>query len=189
MRQDRGVADASVRPAVVNDAPAVGIVQSASWRSAYADILAPEVLAQLEPLAFSRAWRASLSAPPSRDHRLLVACAGPQVVGFLALGPSPDPDAEPHWREVLAGGVHPDARGAGHGSRLLQAAADTARERGGTALTTWVPDPDEATAAFLVAAGFAPDGAHRERVTSPDGGTTPERRFVTTIIEPVAEGA
>ena len=36
---------------------------------------------------------------------------------------------------------------------------------------------------------LAPDGAHRERVTSPDGGTTPERRFVTTIGAPGAEGA
>ena len=165
-------ADASVREAGVNDAPAVGHVQAAVWQQAYAGLLPPEVLAACEPRAFATGWRASLAAPPPGLHRLLVACAGQQVVGMLALGPSQDPDGEPLTGQVSVLGVHPEARRQGHGSRLLNAAVDVLREAGADELTVWVPATDEHTRAFLVSAGFQPDGAYRDRVVSPDGEMT-----------------
>ncbi|XGX77521.1 Mycothiol acetyltransferase [Terrabacter sp. BE26] len=170
------MADASVRVARVSDAPAVGLVQSVIWREAYAGVLAEEVLAQLEPRAFASAWRSSLGDAPSGDHLLLVACAGEQVVGFAAVGPSPDPDGE-KASELLVLGVHPDARRQGHGSRLLNAVVDTARGRGADELTAWVLADDEHTQGFLAAAGLGVDGAQRERVVSEDGRTAREVRM------------
>lgn len=159
------VADASVRLARVSDAPAVGQVQAAVWTQAYAAVLAPEIVATFEPHAFARAWRTSLEVPPSAAHRLLVACAGEQVVGFAALGPSGDPDAtEGGDGELLVLAVHPDARRHGHGSRLLNAVVDTARGCGLASLRAWLPQDDAVTRGFLVAAGFAGDGAFRDRV-------------------------
>lgn len=175
------VADASVRIARPNDVAAVGVVQSTVWRDAYAAVLASEVLDQFEPRAFTAAWRHSLAAPPTPDHLLLVACAGEQIVGFAAVGPSDDPDAEPTVAELLVIGVHPDARRQGHGSRLLNAVVDTARGRGRNTVNAWVLATDEHTRAFLRAAGFEPDGAHRTRIVSEDGATAAEVRLTASV--------
>ena len=158
------VADASVRLARVSDAPAVGFVQAVLWTEVYAGLLPSEVTAQFQPQAFARVWRASLESPPSAAHRLLVACAGEQVIGFGAVGPSGDPGTQDGDGEILVLGIHPEARGVGHGSRLLNAAVDTARGAGFRALSAWLPHDAEATRAFLQASGFAPDGAFRDRV-------------------------
>lgn len=180
---DRGpVADASVRVARPSDAPAVGLVQSVVWQQAYAGVLPAEVVARFEPRAFASAWRQSLGEAPSPDHLLLVACAGEQVVGFAAVGPSPDPDGD-GASELLTLGVHPDARRQGHGSRLLNAAVDTARGRGADALTAWVLADDAPTQGFLAAAGLEADGAQRERVVSEDGRTAREVRMSAGVTE------
>lgn len=175
------VADASVRLARESDAPAVGLVQATVWREAYAAVLPDEVLATFEPPAFAKAWRTSLANPPQGVHRLLAACAGEQVVGFAAIGPSQDPDASPETGELTAIGVHPQARRAGHGSRLLNAAVDTLRGAGAETLHAWVLATDEQTRAFFSQAGLSPDGAFRDRVVAPDGRTAREVRLVADI--------
>ena len=174
-------ADASVRLARGTHAPAVGMVQAAVWRDAYAGVLPAQVLDTFEPTAFANAWRRSLGKPPEGVYRLLAACAGDQVVGFASIGPSQDPDASPETGELSAIGVHPGARRSGHGSRLLNAAVDTLRGAGAEAVHTWVLAGDEATRAFLVQAGLTPDGAFRDRVVSPDGQTAREVRLVAHL--------
>ncbi|GAA1874867.1 GNAT family N-acetyltransferase [Lapillicoccus jejuensis] len=161
------VADASVRLARPADAPAVGVVQAAVWVQTYGALLPPEALGDLQPPAFARVWRESLEHPPSARHRLLVACAGEQVVGMAAVGPGEDPDAGSDDAELLVLGVHPGAREQGHGSRLVNAAVDTARGAGATVLRAWIPDPAVAVRRFLTAAGLEPDGAFRDRVIGP----------------------
>lgn len=180
------LADASVRTARESDAPAVGLVQATVFRDAYAGVLPAEVVEGFEPQAFASAWRRSLGAPPAGVYRLLVACAGEQVVGFASIGPSQDPDASPETGELSVLGVHPQARRSGHGSRLLNAAVDTLRGAGAEALSTWVLATDEETRAFLAAAGLHPDGAYRDRVVSPDGATAREVRLVADITAPAA---
>ena len=123
-----------MRVARPSDAPAVGFVQAVLWRDAYARLLPPQAVESFQPAAFANAWRASLEKPPSAAYRLLVACAGEQVVGFAAVGPSTDPDAQESDGELLVLGVHPEARRVGHGSRLVNAAVDTARGAGFTTL-------------------------------------------------------
>lgn len=183
------LADASVRPARTSDAPAVGVVQSAVWREAYARVLPQEVLATFEPQAFASAWRRSLDAPPAGTYRLLVACAGAQVVGFASVGPTQDPDAGPDVGELTAIGVHPEARRAGHGSRLLNAAVDTLRGAGAAGIHGWVLADDEATRQFLGEAGLVPDGAFRDRVVAPDGATAREVRLVARFDEAPADAS
>jgi ribosomal protein S18 acetylase RimI-like enzyme len=112
---------------------------------------------------------------------LLVGCAGEQVVGFTAVGPSPDPDASDTSGEVLALGVHPDARRSGHGSRLLNAAVDTLRGKGFHSMSVWLLARDEDTRAFLTTAGLSPDGAYRDRVIDVDGALAREVRLSADI--------
>ena len=175
------VADASARIARPSDAPAVGLVQAAVWRAAYTDVLPQEVVDQFDGPRFARVWRDSLSTPPSPRHVLLVGCAGEQVVGFAAVGPSADADATESSGEVLALGVHPDARRGGHGSRLLNAAVDTLRGNGFNTVSTWILVTDEATRAFLTAAGLSPDSAFRDRVIDVEGTVAREVRLTADV--------
>ncbi|MEP7194099.1 MAG: GNAT family N-acetyltransferase [Actinomycetota bacterium] len=175
------VADASARVARPNDASAVGLVQAAVWRAAYGTVLSQEVVDQFDAASFARVWRDSLKTPPSPRHMLLVGCAGQQVVGFAAVGPSVDPDATETSGEVLALGVHPDARRSGHGSRLLNAAVDTLRGQGFDSMSVWLLAGDENTRAFLTAAGLSPDGAYRDRVVGPDGALAREVRLTADL--------
>lgn len=182
--QDAGpLADASVRRARANDAPAVGLVQATVFREAYAGRVPDDVVARFEPDAFARSWRESLAAPPSGIHRLLVACAGDQVVGLCAIGPSQDPDAGGAIGEVTVLGVHPGARRQGHGSRLLNAGVDLLREAGAESVTLWLLAHDEGTRGFVAASGFTPDGAYRDRVVSPDGSTLREVRLSASLLD------
>ncbi len=147
------------------------------------DVVDPELIEMFQGPAFAAVWQRSLENPPDERHVLLVAldesaASTPpgdtgssydgRVVGFAALGPSPDPDADDVTAELLVMGVHPGHRRRGHGSRLLNAAAETARELSFDWLTTWLLGRAEDDRAFLATAGFAPDRARRERVVGVD---------------------
>lgn len=175
------VADASARVARLNDASAVGLVQAAVWRAAYGQVLPQDVVDRFDAASFGRAWRDSLKNPPSPRHVLLVGCAGEQVVGFAAVGPSADPDTTETSGELLAFGVHPDARRSGHGSRLLNAAVDTLRGKGFSSMSCWILAGDEATRAFLTASGLSPDSAYRDRVVNHDGTLAREVRLIADL--------
>lgn len=175
------VADASARIARPNDTAAVGLVQAAVWRAAYGGVLPQEVVDEFDPASFARVWRDSLRTPPTPRHVLLVGCAGDQVVGFVAVGPSIDPDADEASGEVLALAVHPDARRSGHGSRLLNAAVDTLRGNGFSSMSIWLLARDETFRAFLRAAGLSPDSAYRDRVIDPDGTLVREVRLTADL--------
>lgn len=182
------VAEARVRAAEPSDAAAVGQVQAASWREAYAGLLAPDALARFDPDEMARAWRRSLEAPPTLRHHLLVACAGSKVVGFAAVGPCADPDQDERVTELLVLGVHPEARAAGHGSRLLQAAVDTARTAGSGTLVVWVPRDHEPTRAFFQRAGMVPDSAWRDRGVDEAGHTLREVRLAASLADSSTPG-
>ena len=182
-------ADASVRTAATADAEVVGRVQAHVWQEAYDGVVPPQVHAAFAPEAFAASWRESLAAPPEGVHRLLVACAGEEVVGFAAIGPSQDPDTGQVTGEVTALGVDPRSRRQGHGSRLLNAAVDMLREAGAESVTAWCLVEHEDLRAFLTGAGMQPDGAYRDRVVSPEGGTAREVRVVAVLAAGDSVGA
>lgn len=177
------LADASVRPARPSDAPAIGLVQSVVWQQTYAGVLDPDIVALFEPGQLTPIWRQALADSPSPAHTVMVACAGDQVVGFSALGPATDADSglPAESGEVTELCVHPDARLQGHGSRLLNASADTLRAGRFAALACWVRAHDEGTRAFLATGGLEPDGAWRERVVGPAGQTLGEVRVLAAL--------
>lgn len=176
------LADASVRHGRPTDAPAVGLVQATVWTDRYAARLPQEVLDAFTGPAFTAVWRRSLSdgdaqasSPGGASHRLLVACAGEQVVGFASSA------TDQGATEVLDLGVHPDARRAGHGSRLLNAVADTARSVGSGHVFAWIPADDDLAREFAQQAGLEPDGAWRDSVVGPQGQTIRQVRLVAAL--------
>jgi GNAT superfamily N-acetyltransferase len=177
-------ADASVRDATSADAPGIGQVQAEAWQSAYAGLLPPETLAALEPDALAEVWRDAIVRPPTGAHRVLVALAGGTIVGFVAIGPT-EPEAA-NVGEVLALVVAPDAQGAGHGSRLINAAADRLRQVGMDQVVVWVLGDDDVRRSFLAGAGLAPDGTHRTLEVDGADGTAALRevRLVASLEVP-----
>ena len=164
------VADVSVRIGWTEDAAAIGAVQVAAWRQAYAGLLPADVLTELDPAAFADRWRESMARPADARQRVLVALERAGVAGFAATAPADDPDADPvAVGEIAELAVHPDATKRGHGSRLLQACVDTLRGDRFRTGVFWLASTDDACRAFLTAAGWAPDGAHRELDLYGDG--------------------
>ncbi|MGH1564831.1 N-acetyltransferase family protein [Mumia sp. DW29H23] len=156
-------ADTSVRVAWSADADAIATLQATAWRERYADLLPPELIAQIVPELFAAKWTASLERPGDARNRVLVALEHSTVRGFAVTGPSADDDADPVADgEVSELTVSREHRRAGHGSRLLQAAADTLRADRFTRATMWLDARDDALRQFVQSTGWAPDGAHRE---------------------------
>lgn len=159
------MADASVRVAGPDDAGSIADVQAAAWRSTYASLLPADVLADLGSPAAQEQWRQAVAAPPSPRHRVLVALAGADVVGFTAFGPSEDTDLVAEVdAEITALSVLPGRSREGHGSRLVNATVDHLRGDGFLYVRVWLGlpgGPDDALHRFLAGAGWAEDGARR----------------------------
>lgn len=143
--------------------------QAAAWTQAFARTLPPSVLDALRGPAAIEQWRRAVAEPPTRRHRLLVAEAGGDVVGFAAIGPAGDPDLDDQTdAELLAIGVLPDRSGEGHGSRLVNAGVDHLRSDGFATAYVWLTGTD-ALRQFLESAGWADDGARRTLDLHGDG--------------------
>lgn len=175
-------ADVSVRVGWPADAPGIAAVQLRTWQQRYDDELAA-LLAErgIGPDALTESWRASLSRPPEARHRALVALTHDVVVGFALTVPASDPDADPAVDgEIVEFTIDPDKTRAGHGSRLLQACADTLEADRFTRAVCWVSTTDDALRAFLTSAGWAPDGASRE-LADESGRTIKQLRLHTSL--------
>lgn len=183
-------AETSVRPATAADAGALGRVQAASWAADYARLLPSEVLTRWSPDRLADQWRAALEGPGRAAH-VLVAQAAERVVGVAAAGPASDPDCEPaRDAEVHLLLVDPAERGAGHGSRLLNATADVLGAAGFGRLLSWLAEADGPGIAFLAAAGWRPDGARRTLDLHGDGAVLVEQaRWHAAIGTPPEEPA
>jgi ribosomal protein S18 acetylase RimI-like enzyme len=165
-------ADVSVRTAWAADAPAIARIQVHAWRQGYAGVLPGDALAALDVDAFAGQWSEAITRPADARNRVLVALDRATVVGFALTAAADDPDAEPGTDgQVAELAVDPGHRGAGHGSRLVQACADTLRADRFSRATIWVTSTDDALRRFLTEAGWAPDGAHRELDLTGDGHT------------------
>ncbi len=177
-----------VRPARAGDADALARVQVASWRADFAGIVPPGLLAELTgeeaEQVWGERWREAITNPPTSRHHVLAAVEGTPpraVVGLVSAGPATDADRWPGTdAELYELRIEPERTGQGHGSRLLQAAADTLVQDGFHTVSTWVLEADEALRVFLESSGWAADGARAEL----DVGTSvPAVRLHTAISE------
>ena len=183
----------SVRAATADDVPEIVRIQLATWRTAYAGLLPPTVLAAATPQRATAEWQAAVVGPPSPRHRVLVAREQEWTVGFAAFGPSGEDDG-PGTGIVHALLVEPRWGRRGHGSRLLAATVDHLRVDGMTGAVAWLLDGDSASAGFYESAGWARDGTVRTltgdpgqtREPGPTGGTgatVREARYHASLAE------
>lgn len=140
-------------------------VQLKTWRTGYPWLALPD----LSEDDVAAAWSAAMAAPPTPHHLVMVALEGTQVVGFAASGPAEEDDAA-GATELTALVVEPRWGRRGHGSRLLAACVDTWRPNDVATAVTWLWVRDDVTSAFLLSAGWEPDGTGRalETPTGPE---------------------
>lgn len=156
------MADVSVRPARTSDAAAIARIQLAVWRFAFVQLLPSQVLSmspdEIEPL-----WHRSISAAPSPRHQVYVATEGDTTVGFAACSPADEDEPSAEATSLVLGPILVEPRWGrrGHGSRLLAAVADTAREEGTSQLLCWLAEADAVSRSFLTSAGWQLDGYAR----------------------------
>ncbi|MGY3450716.1 N-acetyltransferase family protein [Bradyrhizobium sp. USDA 4353] len=138
--------DFLIRPAHEQDAPAIAALHAASWRDAYADILAPEFLGGAIEADRLNVWTQRLSAPAA-DQLVTVACDpdGP-LRGFVCCYR----DADPVWGSLVDNlHVRSDTRGSGLGERLLRGAARRLATSGASpGLHLWVFEANTAGLRF-----------------------------------------
>ena len=183
MTTQRPSADVSVRVAWADDAQAIAEVQVTAWRAAYAGLLPAAELDALEAARLAAGWHASLVQPRDARNRVLVALDRNRIVGFAVLSPAADPDCDPVADGELADlTVLPAERGRGHGSRLQQAAVETLAADRFTRAVTWVATGQDDLRAWLAAAGWAPDGAHRALDLYGDGAVTVKQVRLHTAL-------
>lgn len=153
----------SVRLALPVEAAQIATIQRRVWNQQLPAEVAGSVLGGVDLDEMTRSWHTAIVRPPLAQFRVLVAVTDDRVVGFAALGPSDDPDAEPGQDGIVAEfAIDPAAQRAGHGSRLLNACMDTLRTDGFGRATWWLRSTDDALRRFLVESGWAPDGGHQE---------------------------
>jgi ribosomal protein S18 acetylase RimI-like enzyme len=176
-------ADVSCRVAWADDAEAIAGVQVRAWRTSYDGLLPADLLASLDRDAIAAGWRTSLVQPAVARERVLVALERNTVTGFAFTSPATDPDADPSTEGEIADlTVDPERRRQGHASRLMQACVDTLVADGFGTAVTWVNTGDDDLRGFLVEAGWAPDGAHRELDLRGDGEVTVKQVRLHTAI-------
>ncbi|BFU46890.1 N-acetyltransferase family protein [Krasilnikovia sp. MM14-A1004] len=143
-----------LRAATDPDLPAVGALHFRSRRSAYAGVFSPEALNHGSPAALGE-WWAERWRWERETHRLTVAEADGDLVGFTYLGPTPEPDVT----ELYAIHVAPPWVGRGVGRLLMRDALPHLGERA----VLWVLADNTRARRFYERGGWAPDGATRDQ--------------------------
>ena len=173
----------TVRRATVADTPGMGRVHVRAWRAAYRGQMPDEFLDGLRAEDRAAWWEAALG----RDNWsgvVLVAEQDGEVVGFAALGASPNPEGA---GELFAINVDPAHWGTGAGRALLEAAQDELARLGFAETVLWVLPGNARARRFYERAGWASDGT--EQTVDAFGVTVSEVRYRRRSSSPDSSSA
>jgi GNAT superfamily N-acetyltransferase len=152
------VNDFVIRPAMVDDAEAIGSIHVRAWRHAYRGRMPDELLDGLSIERRQEGWTRALSGAASPEARVFVAERDGRVIGFVNTGPPQDRnDAEagrPGTAELYAIYLEPDVIGTGIGRALFATAVEDLRTRGYLEAFLWVLESNAQTRRFYERAGW-----------------------------------
>ena len=144
-----------IRAAVAADVDAIGQVHVRTWQSAYRGHIPDAYLDGLDPSKRATMWSAAIRDPSTQ---VFVAMQGQALVGFCSVTPSRDSDAGADVAEITAIYVDLTCWRSGFGTRLLEAAVESAGQRRFKEITLWVLAANVSARAFYEARGFVADG-------------------------------
>ncbi len=148
--------EATIRPAVVEDAEAIARVHLASWREAYQAVIPPEQLAAADESERAEQWRETIEG---RHGSVLVADLDGDIVGFAHVGHSRDEDAGFGTHEIYAIYLEPSAWGRGVARELMRSLLGGLPDN--APVTLWALADNERARHFYRRHGFTPDGVER----------------------------
>ena len=166
-----------VRHAKPDDAPAIAVVHVDSWRSAYRDLMPAATLAALSVSERQANWANSIT---KGIPTVLVAERNNNLVGFLAMGPSRDTDAQAGTLEILVHYVAPSSWSQGAGRALCQACYSFARAQAAPLISLWVLLGNSRARKFYSSVGFC-EQSGISRPYERDGVTLQQVRYVQPI--------
>lgn len=117
-----------LRPATIQDVPALAKLHVDTWRTAYKSLISADYLEQLSYEAKAAQWMQGVNSASTSTHRL-VAEYDSVIVGFAIVG-ARTPDAWPQASEMYALYVSSDVQGKGVGNNLFQASTAWLRAKG-----------------------------------------------------------
>lgn len=148
----------SIRRATVQDAAALGDIQSQGWRAAYKGLVPQPFLDELTPPRQAARLASYLQEEDAEFH---LATLQDVPIGFVAVEACRDKDLPPTTGEVGALYLLPRLWGKGYGRRLLRFGVARLARIGLSPVVLWVLKDNLATRRFYHACGFAPDGAEK----------------------------
>ncbi len=152
-----------VRPAVSEDAAALGRIHIAAWREAYKGVVPADYLARLNPEKRGEGFRQAILK--GGEEELWCAERDGGLAGFVSFGPCRD-DRQDSVKvgEIYALYLDPVRWRQGLGTALCRRAEERLRECGFEQIVLWVLERNSGARAFYEAMGNAPDGATKELV-------------------------
>jgi GNAT superfamily N-acetyltransferase len=169
-----------IRSASVADAAQIAAVMRASWRAAYAGIIAPEIMdrvtapdggARVRQSFRTRPWQKTVVAVAAQPEPLRHPDATAGIVGYAFFGPEQDVLGAP-WphplstagergrvAELYALYVHPAWWSTGTGRDLMDRVLEASCAARYLSVRLWVLRDNSRARRFYERAGFAPDGA------------------------------
>jgi GNAT superfamily N-acetyltransferase len=164
-----------LRTAQESDLEFIGGLHQQSRAAAYAHILSPEALDAGAAQALSEWWAERWKW--ERDtHQLTVAELDGEVIGFLYVGPSEEPDAA----ELYAIHVAPPHVGSGVGKALMERALEQLTKTGKTRGLLWVLEGNDRARRFYERGDWKPDGTTRTEAVN--GEPVPQLRYSRILV-------
>ncbi len=147
---------ASVRPALLTDAPKLGWIGVRAWQAAYRGLLPDEYLDGLSAEQRTASWERGLAGPMATGHaRLVVEDDDGEVAGFVVTGPTRSGEGTGELRVL---NVEPTRWGRGLGRLLLDAAVKELVSAGHAEAILWVLEGNARARNFYELAGWRLDG-------------------------------
>jgi ribosomal protein S18 acetylase RimI-like enzyme len=174
------VSDISIRPATEQDAAVIAAIHAASWRDAYAHILAPEFLNGAIEADRLAVWSQRLR-DPSTTQLINVACDPTGLVQAFICSYC---DVDPIWGSLVDNlHVRPQARGRGIGERLFRDAAGQISARAaGPGLHLWVFEANVAALRFYERLGGRVVGRDSSEIPAAGGKTVLRVHWQTLAV-------
>ena len=133
-----------IRPATLNDAPAIASVHVASWRSTYRGLLPDDFLLSLSESGYAERWKRVIA---DRTSKVYVAEERGDVVGFSS-GGRERAGEKGYEGELYAIYVLDSAQRRGLGRELVRATVAGLRELGLSDMIIWVLRDNQPARAF-----------------------------------------
>ena len=147
-----------VRAAVPEDAPALGAIHVATWRTAYRGLVPDERLDGLDPKRSAEMFERLIE---EGDPKTFVAARDDAPLAFLTVGACRDEDLEGKAGEIWGIYVTPEAWRQGIGRMLCLHGESILTEKGFASSALWVFADNDDARRFYEAMGYHVDGASK----------------------------